>query len=66
MFELNHNMKDNAAKIFSELILAKYDESFLLTVLEDMEDDIEAELRSTDCDKQLLQDGLYKSQLKII
>ena len=39
MFELNHNMKDNAAKIFSELILAKYDESFLLTVLEDMKDD---------------------------
>ena len=39
MFELNNNMKNNAAKIFSELIIAKYDESFLLPVLEDMGED---------------------------
>ena len=39
MFKLNNNMKANAAKIFSELIKAKFDESFLLTVLEDMYDD---------------------------
>ena len=39
MFKMNNNMKANAAKIFSELIKAKFDESFLLTVLEDMYDD---------------------------
>ena len=39
MLRLNNNMKINAAKIFSELIIKKYDEAFLLTVLEDMGDD---------------------------
>ena len=34
--------------------------------IEELQNDIEAELRSTDFDKQLLPDGLYKSQLKII
>ena len=38
MFELNNTMKVNAAKIFAELIKTKYDEAFLLTVLEDMGD----------------------------
>ena len=36
MFELNDNMKVNAAKIFTELIKSKYDESVLLPILKDM------------------------------
>lgn len=34
--------------------------------LEELKNDIEIELRNTDFDKQLLQDGLYENQIKII
>ena len=38
MFELNKNMKLNAAKVFAEFIKTKYDERTLLDALKSLED----------------------------